>query len=188
GGTVGSSSINVNGGNFVINRTDTSTLSNIIGGGGGEVDINGTGTVTFSGANTYSASTHINAGKLIVTNAGTTSNTSSVGTISGGEGDIAAGAALDLSGNTTANNPTFGNKSFHMSGAGADGNGAILNNGTSQQNAFENITLDGDAVIGAFQRIDIRQAANANANLNLVGHTLTKIGGQQLGLVNTNVG
>ena len=76
GATFGTSSINLNGGNFVINRTDASTFSNIIGGGNGEIDLVGTGTVTFSGVNTYNASTKVQAGKLIVT------NSNSVGTIS----------------------------------------------------------------------------------------------------------
>ena len=179
GGSIGSSSINLNGGNFVINRTDTSTLSNVIGAGGGEIDVTGTGTVTFSGANTYSASTKIQAGKVIVT------NNNSLGTLSGGEVDISAGAALDLSG--AAASISFGGKSFHIQGTGPDGNGAIVNNGVTQQAAFQQLALDNDATIGTFQRFDVRTAVGTQGDLNPQNHTLTKIGPAQFSVVNSNI-
>jgi autotransporter-associated beta strand protein len=179
GASLGTSSINVNGGNFVINRTDTSTLGNVVGGTGGEIDVVGNGTVTFSGANTYGASTKIQAGKVIVT------NNNSLGTISGGEVDISSGAALDLSG--AAASISFGGKTFHIQGSGPDGNGVIVNNGVSQQAAFQQVILDNDATIGVSQRFDVRTAVGSQGDLNPQGHTLTKLGTAQFSVVNSDI-
>ena len=63
-------------------------------------------------------------------------------------------------------------------------------NTTAEQNAFQKITLAADATVSTGQRFDVRAAQVGGVNaatLDLAGHTLTKIGGNTFGLINTTV-
>ena len=139
--------------------------------------------MTLSATNTYTGNTTITGGTLVVT------NNASLGAIPGGSVTV-NGGTLDLGGNLTNNNLNFGAKQFIISGSGPAGLGALYNSGTSQQNAFQSVTLIGDATVGGSNaggsagRMDIRATVGF---LDLQGHTLTKTGSSQFTLVATSV-
>jgi len=64
-----------------------------------------------------------------------------------------------------------------------------LNNGTSQQNTFQSLTLTADALTGGNQRIDVRGATTTTASgtLNLGGFTLTTSNTNQFSIVGAAV-
>ncbi|MGN6370604.1 MAG: beta strand repeat-containing protein, partial [Phycisphaerae bacterium] len=186
GGTAGSLGTGpvLNNSEIVFNRSDASTHVNAIS-GSGNVTI-AAGTVTLAGASTYSGTTTIAPGAIAVVGYGDNTNADTVfGSAPGGNVSVPAGASLWLN-FATANYINFGTKEFDIAGTGADGNGVIVNTGTTnQQNAFQNINLTGDATFGGSARFDIRSGGGALLNLN--GHTLTKNGSFQLTLVNATV-
>ena len=186
-GSLGTGDVN-NEGVLAFNHGGALTVNSIIS-GAGAVTKSGTGTVTLDAVNTYSGPTTITGGTLNITSA------SSLGPIPGGAVNISGGGALDLAGIPGANSVNFstidGAKQFNISGAGVNGTGAIINSGTvAQQNAFQLITLTGNATVGGSGRFDMRDPAdpdNAPPTLNLAGFTLTKTGTGQFTLVGTTV-
>ena len=185
GGSLGTSAI-TNNATLRFTRTDTSTFSNPISGGGG-VEHAGSGVTTLAAGSDYFGQTSISAGTVIV------QDETSLGNIGGSAVVIASGATLDLSGGTGTNNIDFSTKLIQVAGGGVGGNGAIINSGNNQQNAFERVLLTGDTLINANGvpptngRIDIRLAAAGFGDLDLAGFTLTKTGGGQFSLVNPHV-
>ncbi|BCU78075.1 autotransporter-associated beta strand repeat-containing protein [Luteolibacter sp. LG18] len=183
-GTAGSGPI-ANGATLEFFRTDNPTVANVIS-GSGVLRQSGTGTLTLSGANTYTGGTTVSAGTLRA------SSNASVGVLPGGVVTVADGGAFDLGGNATANNANFGQKSFVISGAGPAGHGAILNGSAlNQQNAFQRVTLAADASIGGTGRFDIRATQVGGVNqavLDPAGHTLTKVDDNYVCLVSADVG
>src|SRR6185437_11840077 len=93
---------------------------------------------------------------------------------------------LDLSPDLVNNGLNFGEKPFVVSGVGVGGNGAIINNGTNQQNAFQNITLTGNTTFGGDARFDIR---GGTPTLSTGGQpfNLTKKGAGQFTMVGVSV-
>jgi fibronectin-binding autotransporter adhesin len=182
----------VNNGSLAINRSDTVVIANTISGTGSLVK-NGNNTVTLSGANTYAGTTTINAGTVIVNNGSGTTLSSSVGALPGGAVTVVAGATLDIENGTAnsiafTNNNTFTAKQFNVAGAGVDGNGVIVNNGSvNQQSAFQNISLTGNATFGGLTRWDMRGNTTIVPQLNLNGFTLTKTNLVQISLVSVSV-
>ena len=198
GTTTGAVSTNiVNNGAVVFNHSGPYTYSNSISGTGALYQ-SGVGTTTLAASSSYTGPTNIPTSAVVVKVAGALGDVANVSngtaTVSGTatyhsdtntvSNDV-PGGQLDLSGITTTNIAApFGARTFHISGAGPDGTGVIVNNGVSQQNAFQQIVLDGDAVVGGAQRFDIR---GGTPTLNLQSHTLVKIGNGQFSLVGTNV-
>ena len=137
--------------------------------GAGKLVKTGDGTLRlpYTAANLYTGGTDISGGIVQV------GNSRSLGsgpvTIDGGTLDLGGGLGVET---ITISNP------IRVSGAGMDGQGVIVHNGTvSQRNAFQNstITLDADATFGgsSIQRFDL---AGMDMTLDLNGHTLTKKG------------
>ena len=172
--------LNLNGHALTLNTANANnsiTLSGVISGTStaGTLTAQGSGTVLLSGINSYTGATNITGGTVQVT------NSNSLGAIPGGAVTISNGGTLDIGGGT-ANAINFGAKQFNISGAGVGGNGAIVNSSAtnSQNNAFQNITLTGDATIGGTSRWDMRGGAPV---LNLGTNTLTKTGSNQVSIV-----
>ena len=95
------------------------------------------------------------------------------------------GGTLDLGGIGAANVANgFGARPFLISGAGVGSGGAIINSSANlnQQNAFQNITLTGNAAFGGDSRWDLR-GGTPGPVLDLAGFKLTKTGSNQISLV-----
>ncbi|MEA2709169.1 MAG: hypothetical protein QOF78_1770 [Phycisphaerales bacterium] len=163
---------------------DALTIGGVIS-GAGSVQHTGAGTTTLSATNTYTGSTDITAGTVVVT------NNNSFGPITAGASavNISGTGAIDIAGVAGTSALDFGtNKVFNIAGSGTGGNGAILNSGTvNQQNAFEKINLTADATINTNGRIDIRGTDAVRGNLNLNGNTLTKKGAGPFMIVRSDV-
>ncbi len=139
----------------------------------------GTGTLTISLSNTYSGTTNLTGGTIVLANSAALGTGSM--TINGG--------TLDL------HNNSLGSKAITVQGAGVGGLGAIVNNSTSAHTAYQNdisnITLSGDTTFGGVGVADTVYNAglpantvgrwdfyNAGGSNTLIGnsHTLTKTG------------
>ncbi|MBL8526861.1 MAG: autotransporter-associated beta strand repeat-containing protein, partial [Burkholderiales bacterium] len=137
GGTITSPvAINTNGGLLTYNAAGAATQSGVISGAGSVVK-NGAGTLTLSGANSYSGATSINAGALQLGAANRIANTSAVTVASGATfnlnnfaetvGSIAGAGTIALgTGTLTAGG---NNTSTTFSGA-ATGSGGLTKTGT----------------------------------------------------------
>ncbi len=187
-GALGPGTVILNGGNLVFNRTDGPTVGNVLAGSGTVTQI-GTGSVTLTATSTFTGAVNINSGTVIVVgSAVSTGVPSTVGTPLGAVGvgtvNIPIGSTLELANNNLGtNNFGFGIKQFNVAGNGS-GSGVILNNGTTQFNAFRNINLTGDATFGGSQRFDMRAnpTTTLGGTLTLGGHTL-HFNGNTFGLV-----
>lgn len=169
-----SGAIALNAGTLVYDQSVDLTVANAISGAGALVKENAN-TLTLSGTSSYTGNTTISEGLL------RPNNNASLGTLPGGTVTVVSGATLDIGGNTTVNNANFGAKQFNIAGSGVGGNGAIVNNAsTNQQNAFQKITLTDDASVGGQYRWDLRGGTPV---LDLAGYTLTKTGANQITVV-----
>jgi fibronectin-binding autotransporter adhesin len=180
-GSLGTGSV-ANNGAVVFARADNVTVNNAIS-GSGTITQNGPGILTLSGGS-FTGATVVAQGTL---KAGTAS---ALGTVDTGT-TINSAATLDVNGQN------FGAESVTVSGSGVDGNGAIINTGAQQLNAFRFVTLAGDTTLGGPGnflaagnpgRWDIR-LANGSASLLTggMGHSLTKAGSNQIALVGVTV-
>ncbi len=138
GALSGAGLVNIRGNTFTVGDASNTTFSGVLSDAGayGSLVKQGTGSLTLSGANTYTGPTTINAGAIIA------ANSSALG--SGAAGNtVASGAALQLQGGITL---TEG--SFSVTGTGVGGTGAISNlSGTNSLNSA--VTLGGNTTIGS---------------------------------------
>lgn len=169
GGNFGNLGPNVvtNDGRLIINRSDDLTFANTLY-GVGALEKQGPNILTLNAqlAN-FSGSIVVNDGMIKPTIATGLGNTNG-GTF------IANGGTLDVNALALTNEP------ITVEGAGVSGNGAIINSGAAQQNAFRVMTLSGDATLGGTNRWDLR---GSPATLNGNNHTLTKVGPNEVWLV-----
>ncbi|MFH1044538.1 MAG: autotransporter-associated beta strand repeat-containing protein, partial [Pseudomonadota bacterium] len=147
------------------NAADDLLISAVVSGTDVGLNKAGTGTLTFSGANTYTGSTSITAGTLSVTNAAGI-NTGSALTVNGGTLDI-----NNITLNTLA--------SANIQGTGAAGVGALTGTGAGAVYAGP-ITLDGATTIGGAGTLTLNGIVDGGAV------ALTKVGAGTLALGGAN--
>jgi fibronectin-binding autotransporter adhesin len=94
---------------------------------------------------------------------------------------ITDGGTLDVNG------LDLGAENILVSGAGAGGNGAIVNNGGGTILNLHRVTLTGPTSFGGGARWDIRQTNVGTELLDLAGFKLTKVGGNQVSVVNIDI-
>jgi fibronectin-binding autotransporter adhesin len=153
---------NVSGGGSPILTTggdnSTTTFSGLIQNSSGTLGITklGTGMFTLSNANTYSGLTTANAGTLRAGNGLSLGNSTSGTTIN-------SGATFDINGYN------LGTEAFVLNG------GTILNNGGSQSQAMQKLTVIANSLIGGTGRWDVRNNGLGSAGITInAGATLTK--------------
>lgn len=154
------------------------TVANAIA-GDGTLTQQGTGTLTLGGAatNTFTGDVNVASGRLVLAKA------TALGTSVDGAKTVtvAAGAQLDFNNYTTAASPNR-SYTFQIAGDGG-GTGALVNNtGTSIASyaGVLNLELSGDATIGGTARYDLGLANGFSGVITGNGHTLTKIGSNQV--------
>ena len=168
-GAVMPSSITVN---STADYTFTASGSNLIA-GAGSLTKRGAGTLTLGGANTFSGDITVNAGILkAAASAALGANGKTI--------TVADGATLDVNSALTANR----DYNAVIAGDGVDGTGAIVSNGTKDQQAgFGSLTLTDDASIGGSKRFDLRPITAGTAFIDLAGFALTKRGPNKIAFI-----
>jgi autotransporter-associated beta strand protein len=147
------------------------TISAVVAGNNG-LTKDGTGTLTLSGANTYSGATVISNGTIKAAH-GAALGSSSEGTT------VRSGATLDM------NAQNLGTEVISIAGTGVANAGAFMNSSeTTQINALGRLALIDNASIGGVGRWDLR---NSTPTLNLNGYTLTKVSPNYIALVAATV-
>ena len=180
GGTTGSlgGGTIFNEGSLVFNRDGQLSVANPIQ-GPGALRAEGPGTVTLGGANTFSGDVTVGAGTLVLANA------AALGSSFEGEKTVTieAGAQIDLN-NFRTSNPAS-TYSFSIAGDG-DGTGALINNAGVSIGSWAgiiNLELAANASVGGTARYDLGLAAGVGPGvITGNGHTLTKIGPNQINL------
>jgi autotransporter-associated beta strand protein len=138
GSLAGAGSVNIRSNTLTVGDSTSTTFTGVLSDSGsyGTLVKQGTGSLTLSGANTYTGPTTINAGAIVV------ANSSALGTSTYGN-TVASGAALQFQGGVTL---TEGQ--FSVTGAGVGGTGALRNlSGTNTLAAA--IDLAGSTTVAA---------------------------------------
>ena len=170
-GTLGSGSV-TNNSALIFNRSNDLTVSNVIS-GSGSLAKQGGGTLTLSGANTFTGAVTVNNGILKFGSTGALGANSGI--------TVASGARVDLGGQLIGNTNNYSWTIAGDGGDGAGGLGAIYNTGADiyEDSSVKNLTLSGNAEIGGNNgRFDIgRDGSNGSAGtIDGAGFTLTKTG------------
>ena len=140
---------------LTISGSGLTALAGILGGGSGGLTKTGTGSLFLDGANTYTGSTTISSGTVVLNNA------NALGSTVGGT-TVGSGATLDLNGRSVGTEP------LTISGAGVGGNGALVNSSTTSPTLTGTITNQSFTVGG-------NGVINLSGSINGSG-TITKIG------------
>lgn len=122
----------------------------------------GTGALTLSGTNTYTAATVVSAGTLVA------NNSAALGTTAGGV-TIASGATLDVRNN-------IGTEAISVSGAGVNGNGALIS-GSGTGTVGGAVALTGATSIGGAGTLNITGNMTGAFPLTKVGAGTSTVGG-----------
>ncbi len=148
-------------------NTSTLEITGAIANTSGALTKAGAGTLTLSGTNLYTGATIINNGTLRV------NNTAAFGSTAGGV-TVTSPGQIDLFGKT------YSTETLSLSGAGPDGNGALVNTSAGNTAAYNgDITIADATTIGG----DISAANNITLGGTVTGaFTLTKMGGATLDL------
>ncbi|MCU0796736.1 MAG: autotransporter-associated beta strand repeat-containing protein [Akkermansiaceae bacterium] len=158
-------------GNMTFNHsTNAYTLSGAAIGGAGNLTKSGSGTLTINTANSYTGSTSISAGRVVL------GTDTALGAVTGGT-TVSGTGVLDINGRNLST------EVITISGDG-DGNGALVNDGAQQINATGRLVLAGNASIGGLTRWDLR---NSFPTLDMGGFALTKRDVNYVGLVGVTV-
>jgi autotransporter-associated beta strand protein len=148
----------------------------VIGGGTG-VTKSGTGTLILNGANTFTGTVSVNNGIVQMGNPSALGAAAALVSVNGGTVDVHGVAAP-------------ANAEFLVQGTGYTNGGTIQNFGTANSqngNGIAGLVLAGDATIGASTaRWDLNGDAAGGAKLQGNHHNLTKVGANQIWLVDAN--
>jgi fibronectin-binding autotransporter adhesin len=163
--------------------TGASTAANaltipVTDGPGGTTSIvkNGVGTWALSANNSFTGSITVNNGILRATVPAIGASTLPIVVNPGGTLDVGTGTLLD--------------RPLSISGAGAGGQGALVNSSIFYGNysGLTHLILAGDATVGGVNRLDVRGALDgAVLSTGGNGYKLTKVGPAQFSLVNVAV-
>jgi fibronectin-binding autotransporter adhesin len=171
-GSLGTGPVNNNAA-LIFNAAVSQSVPGLIA-GGGTILKKGPGQTRLSGTNTYSGSVTIEAGTLVA------GNPTALGDASGTT-TITSGGTLDISGQRVDS------EVIYVAGAGAGNNGAIINTGASQPNAFSSVTMTDDTTFGGTGRFDINNPNSSTAGgLSAGGFKLTKVGTNTVSLWNNS--
>ena len=175
-GSLGADGV-INNANLTFARSDNATIANPISGSAtATLTQNGPGVLTLSGNSTFSGPVVV-AQSTLKAGSATALGSADNSTI------VNSGATLDVNGQNLSTEPIV------VGGPGVGGNGALVNTGGDQLNAFRVITLTDDTVFGGTTRWDIRTNAAGAGELRTEGrvHSLSKVGSNQVSLVGVNV-
>jgi len=175
----------LNNGALVYTRNDSVSVSNLISGAGTLTQNGNGGVLSVAGVNTFTGVTTISQGTL------QTFSSAALGATNGGT-TVASGSTLDVAFNSI----NLGQEAVTISGNGAGGQGALVNN--SGDNAtfvgpnVSRLIMAADAAVGGSGRLDLRSTDIANptlASLNTGGQPrkLTKVGGNQFAITGVTV-
>jgi autotransporter-associated beta strand protein len=132
--TVGTGAVDNGGFLLTVGGTGNTTITSAIGGAGG-LSKDGAGTLTLTGANTYTGATNVTAGVLKIQHA------TALGTTAGGV-SVDSGAALQIQGGITV-----GAEALTLNGTGVSNDGAL-------RNISGNNTYGGLVTLGSAARIN----------------------------------
>ncbi|MBI5691738.1 MAG: autotransporter-associated beta strand repeat-containing protein [Verrucomicrobia bacterium] len=160
GSLAGAGAIQLGSGTLSTGANNSSTLvSGVVSGSGGSLVKQGTGTMTLSGANTYTGTTTVSAGTLAITSSsglGSGDGTAGTGTT------VASGATLQVSGSVNVLN-----EALSLSGTGSGGNGAL-------QNVSGSNTLGGPVSLATAAKVLVNSGTlTLNGAISNAGNTLT---------------
>ncbi len=156
-------------------------LAGVISGDGTLVK-NGTNLLHLLASNTYTGPTFINEG-IVRVNQNSALGTAAAGTFIADGATLDLGCTPDVGGTRAKDGLNMQSELITVQGAGANGQGAIINNSTSQQSsAVGNLTLAGNTTVSANSRWDLR-----NGTFGMNDHGVTKIGADTLALTYENV-
>jgi autotransporter-associated beta strand protein len=187
GGTSGSlgSGPLTNNATVIWNRNDDTIFGNVIHGSGGLL-VRGSSVLTLTASNLFTGSVVVSNGVLRL------GHSNALGTAVGST-YVTNNGTLDVNAQTIFPEPLV------VSGAGYNGQGALINSGAAQLNTTTNVTLAGDTTFGGINRWDIRGVASSNPaifsgndfNLTKVGNNIVDIKdatGSEVGNVTVNAG
>ena len=152
---------------------DSLTVGNVIS-GAGNLQKNGSGTLTLTGSSSsFTGTVTVNAGQLIAGNASALGSTTSTSAIT-----VNSGGTLDINGND------LGARTLMIRGSGYDGYGALVNNAATA-GAIYSTALTANATVGGTGMYYIAWSLNGG------GYNLTKEGANEVNLYwtgSTNLG
>ncbi len=164
----------------------SATISAVLAGVDGLLKF-GAGTLTLSGANTYTGGTTISNGLVLDGIASTTSGAFGTFNAAASTVNVLNGATVDINGKASGSDFFYG---LTLAGSGTSGQGALVNNGTSGgsgQRSTPNLALAANATIGGSGNIYMINQGYAADALSLNGFTLTKTGANTFYFCNTTV-
>ena len=157
------------GSTFSFASSVSQTLSGVISGDGDVEKITNTSTLMLSGDNTYTGGTNVSAGYL---KSGSSSGASppTSGPFGTATVTVAAGAVLDVNGQTVGN-------AINLSGTGISSNGAIINSSTTAATISADITLAAHSSVGGSNAVTLSGAISGGYNFTKVGSSTYTLSG-----------
>jgi|GEM_PF-1502663 len=167
--TVNATSGSIYPGSVLVSNSIVGYTINAVMGGSMSLTKTGTSSLFLGRNNTYTGGTALNQGTILL---GNNNGLGQVLTDTNVLLNIASGATLDL--NYCSLGGSLG--VLNVSGNGVDGNGAIVNSGTTlPAYNLHNLTLTGDTLIGTPNMMGVRGPTTAPpfSSISMNGHTLT---------------